>query len=53
MIPNKEFETFVKSWFSKNNQDFADDVLNNQDIHSEWLIALWNVFIYSKHVNLI
>ena len=49
MVPNNDFEIFVKSWFSDNNQDFANDVLDKHDIHSEWLIALWNAYTYLNY----
>ncbi len=48
MVPNPEFELYVKNWFSAQNQDFADDLINHPDVHSNWLISLWNAYLLEK-----
>jgi hypothetical protein len=48
MVPNPEFELYVKNWFSSQNKDFADDLLNHPDVHSNWLINLWNAYLLEK-----
>ena len=35
MVPNPEFELYVKNWFSSQNQDFADEMLAHPDVHSK------------------
>nr|DAU58866.1 MAG TPA: hypothetical protein [Caudoviricetes sp.] len=48
MVPNPEFEKYVKNWFLPQNQDFADELLAHPDIHANWLIGLWYAYLKEK-----
>lgn len=52
MVPDTEFEHFVRSWFSDSNQDFAEEILMKQDSHFVWLNSLYDAFLYEKLNNL-
>lgn len=45
MVPNPEFELYVKNWFLPQNQDFANELLAHPDIHANWLIGLWYAYL--------
>lgn len=48
MVPNPEFELYVKNWFLPQNQDFANELLAHPDIHANWLIGLWYAYLKEK-----
>ena len=48
MVPNPEFELYVKNWFLPQNQYFADELLAHPDIHANWLIGLWYAYLKEK-----
>lgn len=48
MLPNPEFELYVRNWFLPQNQDFADELLAHPDIHANWLIGLWYAYLKEK-----
>lgn len=48
MVPNPEFELYVKNRFLPQNQDFADELLAHPDIHANWLIGLWYAYLKEK-----
>lgn len=52
MVPDIEFECFIRSWFSDSNQDFAEEVLMKQDSHFVCLNSLYYAFLYKKLNNL-
>ena len=45
---NAEFKAFIRSWFSPDNQDFAESVISDPDNHKNWLIGLWYSYIYEN-----
>ena len=34
MVPNPEFELYIKNWFLPQNQDFTEEILLYPDIHA-------------------
>lgn len=45
---NAEFKAFIRSWFSPDNQDFAESIISDPDNHKNWLIGLWYSYIYEN-----
>lgn len=48
MIVNKEFESFIRSWFSPASQSFAEELINNPDDHTNWIKGLWYSYIHEN-----
>lgn len=48
MIVNKEFESFIRSWFSPASQSFAEELINNPDKHVNWIKGLWYSYIHEN-----
>ena len=48
MIMNDNFKSFIRSWFSDESRDFAEDIINNPVAHENWLIGLWYSYIHEK-----
>lgn len=48
MIMNDNFKSFIRSWFSDESRDFAEDIINNPVDHENWLIGLWYSYIHEN-----
>lgn len=48
MIMNDNFKSFIRSWFSEESRDFAEDIINNPANHENWLIGLWYSYIHEN-----
>ena len=45
MSINDRFKSFIRSWFSAENRDFAEDIINNPVDHENWIKGLWYSYI--------
>ena len=48
MILNADFIAFIRSWFSPDNQDFAESIISNPDDHKNWLAGLWYSYVHEN-----
>lgn len=48
MIVNKEFESFIRSWFSSASQSFAEELISNPADHENWIRGLWYAYVHEN-----